>query len=144
MRVGKVELGGGRGGLDARLLINVMLLFEITHRLKSCLKTLNPSLPNLIRQSIGKLLSCVFAFVVYRFTLRFMAARPLTFLLRQKSKQKRRPRLQVWLRQTSLTTHAFGGARVSLRSEPPLLLPKPCFVRLRQGEGCTDYTFQAA
>ena len=51
----------------------------------------------------------------------------LLSLLRQSKESRhkeRRPRLQVWLRQTSLTAHAFGGARVSLRSGPPLFPPK--------------------
>ena len=42
----------------------------------------------------------------------------------EKVSKERRPRLQVWLRQTSLTAHAFGGARVSLRSGSPLFPPK--------------------
>ena len=43
-------------------------------------------------------ISCVFVFVAYRFTLRFMAARPLTFFASPKKVSKKScPRLQVWL-----------------------------------------------
>jgi hypothetical protein len=46
----------------------------------------------------------------YRFTLHFMAARPLTFFASPKKVSKeRRPRLQVWLRQTSLIYTNFSG-----------------------------------
>jgi hypothetical protein len=75
----------------------------------------------LIWQSIGKQsktkwiilkICCGFYAFSYRFTLRFMAARPPTFFASPKKVGKeRRPRLQVWLRQTSLTAHAFGGGR---------------------------------